>query len=109
MGVILHTLVVALLHCPPLLSLVCSLVSYTWNALSSNSSSIPSELSAEFSGGGGGGGPEFSVEVDGLGGAGGAWEGEICGLDESVFGGGGGLGVFGGDGGRERMCMEVDW
>ncbi|CAM9446221.1 unnamed protein product, partial [Ectocarpus sp. 6 AP-2014] len=104
-GVILHTLVVALLHCPPLLSLVCSLVSFTWDAFSSDSGSLPSEFS-----GGGGGGPEFSVvEAEGLGAAGGGWEGEVCGLDEGVLGWGSGLGVFEGGGGRERMCMEVDW
>lgn len=82
-GVILHTLVVALLHCPPLLSLVCSCVSYTRG-------SFFGPVALEFGSGSG-----RSSGGDG-------WLG-------FGRGGGGGVGVYDGSGGRESMCMEMDW
>lgn len=99
MGVILHTLIVALLHCPPLLAFACSCLSYARDSFYGPSSSPDHH---HFSGG---------LEPGlGVGVGEGKWASEVCEAEEA-FGGGGGevLGVYGGSGGREMVCMEVDW
>lgn len=91
----LHAVVVALLHCPPLLSLACSFVSYARGAIFT--SSDPAS----------GADPSIGVSMqEGSGGGG------VCGLHEGgLWGGedGGELGVYRSGGGREGLCMEVDW
>lgn len=99
-------MVVALLHCPPLLALACSCLSYARDALyGPSSSSCPDHGLEPLSAAG------LGLGFEGRGGGGGGgWASEVCEAEEAFGGGGRGvLGVYADGGGRQMVCVEVDW